>query len=218
MQKQIHLLADKSVKYRLIDEIVTEIASTNSSRNIIFRSNSDSKKSRDVRGLKHKVPMSYYSFTPPKYLKTQKEIKEMERITDQQSEVMPNFPVVPDMESSKWIANVSVETAVYSLQKDLIHEALEAKRYECFFISNKGLLNADNKVMTKDDIKNALLKNDIIFLKYDSELLYGNYINLIAVVKEMTSNYVRNSDTAEVIELSNQIQDLHKKVDIELCN
>src|SRR5690606_29015722 len=105
---------------------------TNSSKYIIYRSNINLKNSRDIKGIKHKSPMSYYSFSPPEYLKTQRELKERDSIEKSHANQLSVLPIMPDLPTeNQWNPIVSVERAIYSLQQEIIDEALQGKSYQC---------------------------------------------------------------------------------------
>ncbi|MGJ8591183.1 MAG: hypothetical protein ACSHXF_01470 [Aquaticitalea sp.] len=218
MQKQIHLFADRDLEYRLIDDIKTEISSTNSSKYIIYRSSPNSNNGRGINGIKHKSPLSYFSVYPPEYIKTKKQIKTNDSIIKEQEYLISDFPEIPSSSDSNWKIHTSVERIIYSVQKEIIEGTLRDKIFECLTISNAGLINTEKKIITKSDLKKLLLKNDILFLKYNSDLTYGNYLNAITILQELKPNFGSNMNYAEVIELSYQIQKLHDEVGVVFCD
>lgn len=221
MNKYIHLFADKNLRYSLIDSIKTEISSTNSSKYIIYRSNFKRNAQRKVKGIKHKSPLSFYAFSPPEYLRTKKEIRERDSVSKREYELNPNLPPVSSLKEVSWKPAYSVERAVYSVQQKIIDEALENKSHKCYTVSNEWLIeNKTNKLIdiNEKELNKLLLSLDVVFLKFNNELTYESYINFIKILQDLKPNFVHNPNFAEIIELSNQIQGLHKKFKIKLCN
>jgi len=230
-KKQIHIFADKDVNYEVIDAIKTEVSATNSSKYIVYRSNFNKKKKSDKKyvspfnriekkGIKHKSPMSYYSFMPPKYLKTKKEIRERDSINEAELKLFPDLASMPSskLNNSKWIT-YSTEEAIYSVQEEVINEALVDKKYKCYSISNEGFLDIELRriELNKTFLEKTLSNLDIVFLKYEKDLKYNNYIKFIEVLQELKPNF-KNDNYAEVIELSSQILALHKNYNIKICD
>lgn len=221
MPKHIHIFADKNVKYSLIDSVKTEISSTDSSKYIIYRSNFIQKNQYNVKGIKHKSPLSFYSFSPPEYLKTKKEIRERDSISKKDYELNPKLPPIRSLNEIPWKPVYSVERAVYGIQQKIIDEALENQIYKCYTVANNNLIEnkTNNHIdINKEELKKLLLGLDVIFLRFDIDLTYESYINFIKTLQELKPNFVHNPNHAEVIELSSQIQELHKKFRIKLCN
>ena len=179
MYKYIHILADKNVKYRLIDSIKTEISSTNSSKYIIYRSNFEKGKTYDIKGIKHKSPISFYSFSPPKFLKTDEEIRIQDSILKREYELNPYLPPVPSFDDPSWILVKSIERSTYSIQQKIIDEALNNKTFKCYSITNEGLKAGSEQInLDKNNLEKILLTNDVVFIKYTDDLIYSNYISL----------------------------------------
>lgn len=213
-KKYVHIFADERVNYSLIDSIKTEIASTNSSRYIIYRSNLDSKHRRNIKGIKHQSPISYFSYLPLEYIPVQDDSEAQEHL----NEDISDFPRVPNKNSVEWKHQTSIETAVYSLQKDLLNDKLKSISYECLTMTNNGLFDKQNKLISKETLRELLAKNEAIFLSYASDLKYGKYISTIALLKELKPNFESLPNLAEIIEIFAQIQKLHKEVGIQLCD
>uniref|UniRef100_UPI00404A547F hypothetical protein n=1 Tax=Gelidibacter sp. TaxID=2018083 RepID=UPI00404A547F len=220
MNKTIHILADKNVKYKLIDSIKTEISSTNTSKYIIYRSNFEQKCSYNIKGIKHKSPLSFYSFSPAKFLKTDEEIRIQDSILKKRYELNPDLPPVPSFDDPSWIPVKSIERATYSIQQKIIDETLNNKTFNCYYVTNEGLKIGSKQInLDKNNLEKILLINDVVFIKYTDDLIYSNYIKFIELLQELKPNFtVTNSNYAEVVELSYQIQELHKKAKIKLCD
>lgn len=223
-KKQIHLFVDKNVRYSLIDSIKTEISSTNSSKYIVYRSNRiyTNRRRNVAKGIKHKSSLSYYSFLPPEYLRTRQEIKERDSLSKKKRELNPNLPPPPSSNDNRWVqASPNIERATYGIQQNIIDEALSNKVFSCYSISNTGLIDDAGKEInvSKEVLQEILKNNDAVFLKYESDLIYDNYIEFVKILQELKPNFKKNIHSyAEVIELSYQIQQLHKKAHIKLCN
>jgi biopolymer transport protein ExbD len=220
MYKYIHILADKNVKYKLIDSIKTEISSTNSSKYIIYRSNFEQEKTSNIKGIKHKSPMSFYSFLPPEFLKTDEEIRIQDSISKEEYKLNPDLLPVPSFDDPSWIPVKSIERATYSIQQKIIDEVLNNKTFNCYYVTNEGLKIGSKQInLDKNNLERILLINDVVFIKYTDDLIYSNYIKFAELLQELKPNFtITNANYAEVIELSYQIQELHKKAKIKLCD
>lgn len=206
--KNIHFFIDKNVKYDFLDKVFTEVSTSLSAPSVIFRSNFNQ---NNIHGLKSKLPFSFYSFSAPEYLYTNEHIEKREK-----RKLNENFPSILN-ENIAWRLK-SVAKATYSIQQEIINEQLLNKKIECVTITNDGI-EIDKKIIlfeNKNEWENLIKENDVIFIKFSNNLLFDNYIKYI---KLRSPNYnIINNSNSELIELSTEILNLHKKANIKLCS
>lgn len=224
-QSQVHLFIDKEAKYTIVDSIKTEIGSTNSLKHVIYRSNFKQNNFYDIKGIKYKIPKAFYTFLPPKYIYSKKEKIELrERDSLNKIEIMndPFLSRLPDMSKLNdydWDSN-TVEDAIYSIQQNIIDEQLSGKIFTCILLTNDGFYINDEKYINsinKSQIEKLLINNDILFLNFDNDLIFDNYINLIKTINVLKLEFVHNNKYADIIEMSSQINSIHNKVKIKIC-
>lgn len=221
MPYSVHIFADKEAKFSVIDSVRTEISKTSASKYLIYRSNLKQENTYDIKGIKIKSPMSFYRLSPPLIMITKKHKRELDSINKiEQSENPEIISLDKALNTlSMGLIASSIERAIYSIQQDVIDEALLSKKYKCINVTNQNIIS-DRSVYFNDieKMKNVVNENDIVFLDYDKNLKYGEYIHFIEKFQKINPNFKNSVYKANIIELSYQIQSLHKKAKIKLCN
>jgi len=213
--KNVHFFIDKEVKYDIYDKLFTEVSCVYDAPYVILRSNFESEIYK-IKGVKKKLFKSFYSFKAPKFLYTNIEIEEKQKqyIEDQKN----GFPPIPnENDLSNWKLN-SVEIAAYSLQQEIINEQLIDKKVSCIKITNQGILNEKKYYSFEDDKiwENLINKNDVLFVTFEENLIYDNFIKYAKLIP--LGNGIFRNNKIEIIELSSQIINLHKKANIYICD
>ncbi|WP_445457851.1 biopolymer transporter ExbD [Flavobacterium sp. HNIBRBA15423] len=214
--KSIHFFIDKNVKYEFLDKVFTEVSTSLNAPSVIFRSNfNDQNKTDNIHGLKSKLPQSFYNFSAPEYLYTNEYLEKKEK--KHQEDLNKGFPPIPNESIVIWKLK-SVAKATYSIQQEIINEQLLNKKVECVTITNDGI-EINKKIIpfdNKNEWENLIKQNDVVFIKFNDNLFFDNYTKY---VKLRPANFnILNNSNSELIELSTEILDIHKKANIKLCS
>lgn len=224
-QSQVHLFIDKEAKYTIVDSIKTEIGSTNSLKHVIYRSNFKQNNFYDIKGIKYKIPKAFYTFLPPKYIYSKKERIELRerdslnKIEIMKDSILSQLPDVSNLNDYEW-SSTTIEDAVYSIQQNIIDEQLSNKIFTCFLLTNEGYFINNEKIkysLSQSEIEKLLTNNDILFIKFDKELIFDKYIKFIKIISILKPQFTQDNKLAEIIEISSQIDKLHKKAKIQIC-
>jgi biopolymer transport protein ExbD len=215
LNKNVHFFIDKELKYDFYDKLFTEVSCVYDAPYVILRSNFESDIYK-IKGVKKKLFKSFYSFKAPKFYFTNVEIEEKEKqyIEDKKN----GFPPIPnENDLNNWTLN-SVETAIYTIQQEIIDEQLKDKNISCIKITSQGILKEKEYYPFEDKKiwKSLANDNNVIFITFDINLSYENYYKY-SLSKPLVYGII-NKNNIEFIELSSQILHLHKKANIKLCN
>jgi hypothetical protein len=210
--KNIHLFIDVNSKFNFFDKVFTEISSTVNPVVILRGNFENTTNSYDIIGLKTKLAPSFYKFSAPKYQFTNQEIEEA-NIKTQNSQ--DDFPPIPKI-SRFPIKNLT--TAIYSIQQEIIDEQLINKKIECIKVTNEGLIVKDRKISFENrEFWTGLESNfNVVFITFEEDLLYSNYIEYIKT-RPINFNLI-NTSNIELVELSSQILEIHKRAKIKICD
>jgi len=214
--RYVQLFADADVPYKFVDSVKTEIAGVEGRNSIIYRTNFSEKFNQ--KGIQYWLNTSFFKLKPKERLLTRKQLKKKDSLGKIEREYTSKFPDAPyDWKAFK---PYSVAEAIYSLQPRIIKDVLEDKSYQCIRITNNGL-NLNNNIIVKinkQNLESYLKKNTVLLIYTDKELLYKTYLKYLSTLHELIPyNSIKNKNYGIVIEVSNQMQWLHKISRVTLC-
>jgi len=209
---KLFLYIDKNSDYNTLDDIRTQLASAHFSR-LYYKTNSIEDK--DVlKGISWTNQQSFHHFSMPEKVLTKKQMEKNERLNDSLNKIFGDIPLPPPPPPpASWFWES--QHIIYSDSKDAIEEALESKTYSCVELTNDGykMDNGIIKFKEKDKLKNLFYSVDIVFVTFNEDLKYSNYLNAIKNYKDF-----ENTERGYFFELSKEIVEIHKLAEIELCN
>lgn len=208
---EVHLFADKNVEYSIIDKIKTEIAQTNCTQKLIYRSNFEMKKQTEMYGLSHKLPNSYYKFLPPERILTKEE--KVERRNNLKRDKQLGFPEPPSSNMDDWNI-ISSEVVIYTIQEPVIKEFFENKRAVIMKVGNDAFEVDDIKLsfIEVDQLKSFFKNYDIIIFDFNTNIKYTEYIDFLKTIIPIE----KSMNQIQFVEYSSKIKLLHKKAKIDL--
>lgn len=210
-RSEVHLYIDKRVDYSLVDLIKTELSSANFNK-IIYRTIS----TKDIPSGTYKTNhQSFFKYQRLQKVLSDKQIKKNKKFNDSLRNVFGESKIIPPPPPP--IANWFFENQhkIYSDNQEAIDEALENKTYKCVLLTNKGL-KTDSEIIDLnniDNLKELFSSVDAIFVKFAADLSYSNYFQTIVRYQE-----IDYSERAYFVELSSEINKIHKKSNITLCD
>ena len=194
---KIYLYLDVALEYTIVDKIKTELASV-SFVNLYFKTNTIEDKDI-LTGIYLKNHLSFFNLDAIKNISTLKQ----EEKNKKDLALLP--PPPPPMACENELIY-----RVYTDQQNVIDEVLEGKKYIKAILSNESL-KLNNLTIRFDNVKMLLQlfeDYEIIFISFDSELLYSNYLEFLNISKSLNKKSI-------VVELSNEIKEIHKKAKVQ---
>ncbi|WP_296386691.1 hypothetical protein [Winogradskyella sp.] len=210
MRVKINLYVDKKADYYIVDIIKTQLASAYFER-LYYKTNSI--EDADVlKGISWTNHQSFYHLERPKKILTKKQQEKNRRFNDSINRGFGDIPPPPAPPTSWFFDSQHI---IYSDSKDAIEEALEGRTFSCITLTNKGYMKNDKiiKFKNKEKVESLFYSQDIVFVKFSDDLVYGNYLDAIKYYKDLD-----NKKKGYFIELSSEIEMIHKKSDIQLSN
>src|SRR5690606_1458520 len=215
MYYQVHLFADKSANYSLIDEIKTQLSSVYTINRIYYQ-----------MGILEDITSGFAMDLHPSFFKLQpieeKLTKVEQRISDSiNSNLHFDDFSIPPPPSPAGYELFLIKEKIYSIQKEVINEVLVDNNYTCITVTNEGVKFNNNKIekfSNTDLFKKVLLENDLIFVRFDKELKYNQYIIYLNHLMKLSKEcYETNNKYPQTIDLSFEILKLHQENNIIIC-
>ena len=113
------------------------------------------------------------------------------------------------------------EKVLYSVRRDVIEDKFSDVDYKCLKIGNNGLKDVNGNAISSlkfSEIETYLLKNRVLIAYTEEDLTYQNYLRLVEVLQKLAPlEESINGNYCNVVEISNQMKQLHKRFNIKLC-
>ncbi len=212
MRIKVFLYVDNNSSYSVIDEIKSQLASAYFER-LYYKTNSIEDKDI-LKGISWTNHQSFYHLKMPNKILTKKEQERNKRYNDSLGKLggFDGIPPPPPPQPNWFFDSQYI---IYSDSKAAIEEALEGKKYSCVTLTNVGF-EKDNEIIKFDDkekLETLFYSQDIVFVRFSENLKYSNYISAIKDYKNLEIK-----KRGYFFELSSEIEKIHEKSDIKLCN
>ena len=208
---EVHLFADVNADYAIIDAVKTEIASTNTLKKVLYRSNFEMEKSSEMFGIKYKLPPSYYRFIPPEKILNSEEKRE--RIKAEKENRLLGMPDVPEPQSPFWDIT-SAEKIIYTIQPLVIKEFFPEKKAAFLNVGKDYFEFNSEKILFSEieKLKTLLTNYDVVIINFQKGLKYSTYIKYLKTIIPVEDSLY----PIEIVEYSNDIKLIHQKAGIDL--
>lgn len=141
------------------------------------------------------------------------EILTMEEENDLLVEGFPFAPPLPP--PSMWYNDF--EDIIYSGKKEDINEVLKKHTHNTLKVSLNKTLTHKGKIIDSNNLKKILEETDVVFLKFDNDILYEDYIHVVQEINRILKQIEKLKESgAYVIEISFQLEELYMDLGIEL--
>lgn len=216
MSAKVFLYIDKNTSYKTVDKVKTEIA-TASLYNIYYKTNSIDDHNI-LSGIYWRNHRSFFHISKIEKQLTKKQEKEF-KIKDSLAALKKKntglgiIPPPPPPPPLHWSADYIFR--LYSGQKDIVNEALEEREYTCVMIKNSGIETESGHFTFNETnmISDWLSEKKVVFIKFQENLTYTNYFVAINHFKTLSK-----AKSPLFVELSKEISDIYKDIEISLCN
>jgi len=109
------------------------------------------------------------------------------------------------------------EDIIYSRNKESIDNILKERTHDVLQISKNKTINYKNKVIYEDSLLKLFKNNEVLFLKFDGDVLYEDYISAIQIIKDILKSIEKKQEKrAYVIEVSYALEIFLKRNNIKL--
>ncbi|MBV7269345.1 hypothetical protein [Winogradskyella luteola] len=203
---------DKNANYSTLDIIKTQLASVHF-KQLYYKTNTIEDKDI-LRGMSWINYQSFFKFKRLEKVLTDKEIENNNRLNDSLRKLgeLNVIPPPPPPMPNWYFDNLH---KIYSDNQEAIDEALEEQSYTCTLLTNEGFMT-DTDIVTMENtekLQELFSSFNIVFVKFDKDLIYSNYFKAIKAFKEIDT-----TNRGFLVELSNEIVEIHKTSEINLCN
>ena len=203
--RRVLLYADNAVKYSFIDKIKQEIALVEKAL-FLMTDNIDN-------------PKKGYSIFLNSYLNKHKNIEIIHTLEQDTRNKEYNESATPPPFPPPNIWYHDFENTIYSGNKEEIIKALNKYSHDELVVSNNKTLKLKDKPIDEVSLIELFKQYEVLFLKFDYDILYEDYIHTIQEIKKVQQElYEKNEKKAYVIEVSFQLKKLFKNLKIDLSN
>ena len=109
------------------------------------------------------------------------------------------------------------EDIIYSRNKESIDNVLKEHTHDVLQISKNKTINYKNKVINEDSLLKFFKNNEVLFLKFDGDILYEDYISAIQIIKDILNFLEKKQEKrAYVVEVSYELEIFLKRNNIKL--
>ena len=243
----IEIVADKSVSYSIIDAVKTEVASTGMTENVIYRTQSNGEvitEGIEYKLPKSFFLTTPQKQLYPRHILKRKDsldkknkvvkLRDLQfQVMDLQSQIRADsiMPLIPEVNDPVWNNptlkakfpfpySYNYEKVLYSVRRDVIEDKFSDVDYKCLTIGNNGLKDVNGSIISSlkfSEIEACLLKNRVLIIYTEQDLIYQNYLRLVEVLQKVAPlEESINGKYCNVVEISNQMKQLHKRFNIKL--
>jgi hypothetical protein len=161
----------------------------------------------EIHGLKTKIETK----------KIKKRLDSLERLYPTDNLVIPPPPPPPLYETSS-----TYYYRFYSDRQEIIDELLSDRSYKCITLYNKKLVVENNKTIKLDDLENlkeSLNDVDFLILHFGKDLKFDSYFKTLKFLKSEVINLTKEKNKGfHIIEISKEMEEIHKLNKIKFCN
>ena len=108
---------------------------------------------------------------------------------------------------------------LYTDQQEIIDEILADRRFSCIRITNHGI-KIDKMILSFSElpeIEKLFLSNEVLLVNFDEDLVYENYFKMISILRDFERKN-KNKHIPLFAEISSEIEEIHKKANVKICN
>lgn len=191
------LYADENVRYSFIDAIKMEVAKA---KNNIHYNTGNIEALESINKLLEYNPNNYRSLNP---IKTKTEDLVEEEIETEF--IMTPPPALPGL----------IEY-IYAVDKTMVEEGLSFfSTYTFITLKNDEILNSNGEPINEEKLENTIPSDALVFIRFDRNLLYGDYIKSILKLEELRKKL---KETKQIqfrpFEVSSELETHFKKLTI----
>ena len=195
---QVHLLADKSTDFRIIDSVKTELSSAR--LNLYYRTNHLDDFTKGINWRNHS---SLYYFELP---------EENTEFNENDIEI--------DIEFIQSPIEIQINDELYKQNFEKARNLLSSIKYSNIRYFDKDYLKInDFKINIKDypKILETISDYDVLFIRFQNKMSYNEYINLITTIKNVYKIF-REKENREVpfFEISYDLESILQENNFEL--
>ncbi|APY12116.1 hypothetical protein BWZ22_13140 [Seonamhaeicola sp. S2-3] len=194
---QVHLLADKSTDFEIIDSIKTQISSAR--LHLYYRTNHMEDVTKGINWRNHSS-LEYF------------EIKEKESESSSESDLI-------EIVAIKNPIQLQINEELYNLNLNKAKELINKIKYANIRFINKNKIKINNtKVKLNDsrEIFDIISNYDILFIRFKNKMTYNDYITLITSIKDVYKILRKESKEIPIFEISFELENELKKNDFKL--
>lgn len=219
-RKKIFLYIDKNADYSIVDDVKTQL-SKNKVQYVYYKTGSTD----DKDFLKGESAFNYSSIT--KYetiekVETKMEKSEKKKGNDSLAEFLPKDMPMPPPPPAPPTTSLTFYPKFYSDKQEVVNEVLERKVAKCFRLNNKWITSDVKQKVETDKLEDMIeqLKGLNYFILYfDEDLSFKNYFKTLRFLKTQSQKlYKEKKDSFYIIEISKEMEEIHKLSKVKLCD